>query len=157
MTDPAPHSRTLADIAEKMRDIDFAMLSTRTVGGAIGARPMSNNRDVDYDGDSYYFAYDDALMVSDIQAEPRVGLSFQSKSGLFHIRPFFIAVEGKAALIHDKDRFAEHWTKSLDRWFPEGIDTPGLIMIRVHAERIHYWDGEDEGEVRLPASATTAY
>ena len=49
--------------------------------------------------------------------------------------------------------FAEHWDKSLDRWFEQGVDTPGLAMIEVEAKRIHYWDGEDEGEVRLPARA----
>lgn len=43
---------SLADISKKMRDIDVAMLSTHTDGGAIAGRPMSNNREVDYDGDS---------------------------------------------------------------------------------------------------------
>jgi general stress protein 26 len=136
-------------LAEKMRDIDFTMLATHTAGGAIGARPMSNNRQVDYDGDSYYFAYEDALMIADIQADPRVSLSFQGKSGLLHMRPFFVAVEGEAELIREKTRFAEHWTKGLDRWFPQGIDTPRLVMIHVHADRVHYWDGEDEGEISL--------
>ena len=145
--------RTLADLAEKMRDIDFTMLSTLTAGGAIGARPMSNNRQVDYDGDSYYFTDEDTLMVADIQADRHVGLSFQGKSGLLHAKPFFVAIEGNAELVRDKGRFAEHWTKDLNRWFPEGIDTPRLVMIHVHAERVHYWDGEDEGEVRVPASA----
>ena len=145
--------RTLADLAEKMRDIDFTMLSTLTAGGAIGARPMSNNRQVDYDGDSYYFTDEDTLMVADIQADRHVGLSFQGKSGLLHAKPFFVAIEGNAELVRDKGRFAEHWTKDLDRWFPEGIDTPRLVMIHVHAERVHYWDGENEGEVRVSTSA----
>ena len=46
---------TLEDISEKLRDIDFAMLMTHTETGEIAGRPMSNNRDVEYDGDSYYF------------------------------------------------------------------------------------------------------
>ena len=37
----------------------------------------------------------------------------------------------------------------LDVWFEDGIDTPGLVMIHVRAERIHYWDGKDDGEVIL--------
>jgi general stress protein 26 len=65
----------------------------------------------------------------------------------------FIHVEGEANLIRDKGRFAEHWQDSLDRWFPQGIDTPGMVMIEVLAKRIHYWDGKEEGEVRLPAAA----
>ena len=42
------------------------------------------------------------------------------------MKPFFITVEGRAELIHDKNRFAEHWTKDLDAWFKDGVDTPGL-------------------------------
>ena len=142
-------TKTLSDIAERMRDIDFAMLSTHTDGGAIGARPMSNNRDVDYDGDSWFFSSEDTRMVSDIQADPRVGLSYQGKAGLLGMRPFFIAIEGRATLIRDKAAFAEHWTKDLERWFEQGVDTPALAMIHVRASRIHYWDGEDEGELRV--------
>lgn len=63
--------------------------------------------------------------------------------------PIFIAMEGKASLIHDKAQFAAHWHKALDRWFEQGVDTPGLVMIRVNSKRIHYWDGMDSGEVVL--------
>ena len=141
--------RTLAELAKKMKDIDFAMLSTHADGGRIGSRPMSNNRDVDYDGDSYYFTTDDTLMVKDIEREPKVGLSFQGSSGLLHQRPLFVAIEGRADLIRDKSLFQAHWTRDLDRWFKQGVDTPGLVMIKVHAQRAHYWDGEDEGEIGL--------
>lgn len=140
---------TLATLAERMKDIDFAMLSTRSEGGQIGARPMSNNRDVTYDGDSYYFTTDDTLMVKDIARDPQVGLSFQGKAGLLRQRPLFIAIEGRADLIRDRSLFEAHWNSDLQRWFKDGPDTPGLVLIKVHAERAHYWDGEEEGEVAL--------
>ena len=139
----------LAEISEKMRDIDFAVLSTRTEGGAIAGRPMSNNRDVEFDGDSYFFTCDYTRTVSDIGRDPNVGLTYQAKSGMLGMKPFFITVEGRAELIKDKGRFAEHWTKDLDAWFKEGIDTPGLTLIKVAAQRLHYWDGFDEGEIAL--------
>lgn len=140
---------TLSDISEKMRDIDFAVLSTRTEGGAIAGRPMSNNRQVEFDGDSYFFTCDDTRTVADIRRDPNVGLGFQSKSGMLGMKPFFITVEGRAELIEDKGRFAEHWTKDLGAWFKDGIDTPGLTLIKVVAERLHYWDGFEEGEIAL--------
>ncbi len=143
----------LSDIAEKMRDIDFAMLSTRTEGGAVAARPMSNNRDVEFDGDSYFFTCDDTRTVQDIRRDPNVGLGYQSKSGMLGMKPFFITVEGRAELIQDKARFAKHWTKDLDAWFKDGIDTPGLTLIKVAAQRLHYWDGFDEGEIALKERA----
>ena len=148
MADPS-----LADLAKKMRDIDFAILSTRTEGGAVAGRPMSNNKQVDFDGDAFFFTCDDTRTVADIERDPRVGLGYQGKSGALGFKPFFITVEGRAELIRDKARFAEHWTKDLDRWFEQGIDTPGLVLVKVGAERLHYWDGFDEGEVKLSARA----
>ncbi|MEA3061306.1 MAG: hypothetical protein QOJ94_1087 [Sphingomonadales bacterium] len=145
--------KRLAELAEKMKDIDFAILSTRTEGGAIAARPMSNNREVEYDGDAFFFACEETRTVADIERDPRVGLAYQGKSGMLGMRPFFLTVEGRAELIRDKAAFAEHWTRDLDRWFERGTGTPGLILIRVSAERLHYWDGGEEGEIALRQAA----
>ena len=68
----------------------------------------------------------------------------------------FTAVQGHATLIHDKSSFAEHWVSSLDRWFPEGIDAVSMILIKVHAARIRYRDGEDNGEIPLRAPGLRA-
>jgi general stress protein 26 len=146
---------TLGDISEKMRDIDFAMLSTRTSAGAIAARPMSNNRQVEYDGDNFFFTLQETGAVRDITGDPNVGLSFQGKSGALGMKPFFVTVEGRAELIRDKDQFAYHWTHDLDEWFSEGVDTPGLVLIKVHADRLHYWDGYRDGEIDLAAGTRT--
>jgi general stress protein 26 len=149
-------SKTLADISEAMKDIDFCMLVSRAADGSIGGRPMSNNRNVEYQGTSRFFTFDDTRMTQDISRDASVGLTYQGKAGLLGVvgKPgLFIHVEGEARLVKDKAEFAAHWDKSLDRWFEHGIDTPGLTLIEVAARRIHYWDGEDEGEVRLPAPA----
>lgn len=139
--------RTIGDLAKAMGKIDFAMLTTRTEGGQLATRPMSNNSDVEWDGDSYYFTYDDTRTVSDIERNPHVALSFQGRAGILGAPPLFVAVEGEAGIIRDKATFADHWTSDLERWFPDGIDTPGMALIKVAAVRIHYWDGEEEGEV----------
>lgn len=142
---------TLEQISEKMRDIDIAVLTTRTAGGALAGRPMSNNRDVEFDGDAFFFTLDDTETVRDIEADPNVGLSYRASSGMLHMKPFYVTVSGKAELIREKRAFNEHWTKDLDRWFEQGVDTPGLTLIKVHADRLHYWDGYDQGEVALGA------
>ena len=140
---------TLEDVAEKMRDIDFAMLSTRTDGGAIAARPMSNNRDVEYDGDSWFFALEDTRTAQDIFAEPSIGLAMQGAKGLLGKPPLFLSIEAQAEIVRDKAVFEEHWQDELERWFEQGVDTPGLVLIKAHASRIHYWTGEDDGEIRV--------
>lgn len=144
--------KTLAGISEAMRDIDFCTLATHSGDGSISARPMSNNRNVEFDGDSRFFTYDDRLMVRDIEQDPNVGVTYLGSAGVMGIvgKPgMFIHVEGRAKLVRDRASFAEHWDKELDRWFPQGPDTPGAIMIEVTAHRIHFWDGEQEGEVAL--------
>lgn len=72
------------------------------------------------------------------------------------MRPFFLAIEGRAELIRDPGQFEAHWTKELERWWPEGPDTPGIVLIKVHGERAHYWDGMDEGELVLEKGALVA-
>ena len=146
----------LGEISEKMRDMDFTVLTTRSEGGALAGRPMSNNRQVEFDGDSYFFTCADTRTVADIERDPKVGLAYQGKSGMLGMKPFFLTVEGQAELIRDKARFAEHWTKDMEVWFKQGIDTPGLTLIKVHAERLHYWDGFDEGELDLTQSKALA-
>jgi general stress protein 26 len=140
---------TLQDIAKKMSGIDIAILSTHSENGQIANRPMSNNGDVDYSGDSYYFTYNESLTVTDIGRDPKVALGFAGKSGIFVSNGLYIAVEGNAELIRDKAQFKAHWTSDLDKWFENGVDTPNLVLIKVHATRIKYWDGQDEGELKL--------
>ncbi|MGX1169926.1 general stress protein 26 [Bradyrhizobium sp. USDA 372] len=133
---------SLAEIAKDMAGIDIAILSTHTENGEIANRPMSNNGDVAYDGTSYYFTY------SDIQRNPKVALGFSSEAGLFS-KGTYVAVEGTAELIWDKAAFQQHWTSDLDRWFDDGVDTPGIVLIKVKANRVTYWKGREEGEVEL--------
>ncbi len=146
MTDKTP-DKPLSRITKAMKDIDFVMLGTHAEGGAIGGRPMSNNREVDYDGDSYYFTWEDCRMVDDIKRDPQVALSLQGKKSLLGAPGIFIAVEGTADIVRDKAQFEKHWSKDLERWFEQGIDTEGLVMLHVRATRIAYWDGEDEGDI----------
>lgn len=149
-------TKTLAELAGIMKQIDFTMLSTHTDGGAIAARPMSNNGDVEYDGDNWFFACDDTRLFDDIAANPNVGLGFQGKAGLLGMRPLFVHIEGRAELIKDKAQFEAHWTRTMSLWFKDGVDTPGLTLIKVHGIRAHYWDGEDQGDLVLDAAAVAA-
>ncbi len=137
-------TKTLSDLSDNMRAIDIAMLFTHSDGGTMAGRPMSNNGEVDYDGNSFYFTYEKFRSVAEIEQNPRVSLGFTGSDPSFHV-----AVEGEAILIRDKSAFKAHWTKGLDRWFKDGVDTEGMVLIKVVARRVHYWQGEEDGEVEL--------
>jgi general stress protein 26 len=138
---------TQQDVASKLSDIDFAMLSTHAADGSIASRPMSNNGDVEYDGDNYFFAFENTHLVDEVKRDNKIGVTFTGAKSLLGKPPVFIAIEATADLIRDKQMFKKHWAKDLDRWASQGVDTPGLVLIKAHAQRIHYWDGEEHGEV----------
>ncbi|NML64640.1 pyridoxamine 5'-phosphate oxidase family protein [Hymenobacter sp. RP-2-7] len=135
--------KTLKEIAAKMANLDIALLTTRTSRGQLTSRPMSNNGDVEYDGNSYYFTFEKSRTVQDITEDAHVNLGFSGAKGLY------ISITGAASLIRQKAILQQHWVPSLNQWFPEGVDTPGVVLVHVKAQRIKYWQGEDEGELHI--------
>jgi general stress protein 26 len=111
---------------------------------------MSNNRDVEYKGESHYFTWGTSQLIRDIERDPHVSLVFQGKKSVLGKPGIYINVEGTAKVVRSKSAFHEHWNPDLDRWFPEGIDTNGLVMISVQARRVDYWEGREEGQIKVP-------
>ncbi|PCK79074.1 pyridoxamine 5'-phosphate oxidase family protein [Rhizobium sophoriradicis] len=146
-------SMTLEDLSSHLKKIDFCMFSTNAGTGRISSRPMSNNGDVEYDGDSWFFSYAETWKIAEIESNKDVSLTFTAPPSLLGKPGIFIAIEGVASLVQERAALEEHWVADLKRWFPEGIDTPGIMLIKVSASSIQYWDGEDNGEVTLAGSS----
>ena len=138
---------TIKELAEKMKGIDFSMLSTVKDNG-VTSRPMSNNGDVDYDGDAWFFTYEDSDKVREIQASDWVSTAYQGKSK-GKMPGSFISVEGNAEIFTDKAELKKHWYDGLNQWFPDGLETEGVAMIKVHAKHVRWWDGEEDGEIAV--------
>ena len=114
-----------------------------TKRGGFNSRPMSNNRDVNYKGDSYFFTYEKSGKIKELEANQNVSLIFEGKSDLY------LSVTGKAKLIRDRESFMEHWVDSLNQWFEDGVDTKGMVLIHVKGTKIKYWQREKERQVSL--------
>ena len=84
-----------------------------------------------------------------ISNDPRVSLALSAPPSLLGKPGIFVVIDGKATVIKDKSEFEKHWVPDLERWLTEGTETPGLILIKVHAGRIEYWDGEDNEVIRV--------
>ena len=131
---------SLKTIAKKMKDLDMCMLITQDGKNRYHSRPMSNNGEVEYDGTSWFFTYKTSRKVKQVQANKKVCLIFQTKDALF------IECSGNAEIVTDKSIMAEKWVDSINEWFPKGINTPGVCLLKVVAKRVHYWDKGDEAE-----------
>lgn len=133
---------SLSTIAAKMKKLDFCMMITQDGRGVYHSRPMSNNGKVEYDGNAWFFTYLKSKKVKQITANPKVSLIYQDGKMLF------IETYGKAYVIKDKQVMQDYWVKDLNRWFPQGIDTPGICLLKIAAIRVQFWDKEEEGEYK---------
>lgn len=144
--------KTLAEIADTIRDIDFCQFATKTDNGQIAARPMSNNTQVDYNGDHWFFSKDTSRTCSDIQRDPAVTLTYHGSAGVLGVvgKPGpMVVIQGSAEVVRDKEVFRAHWVPELEFWFENGIDDPQMVMFRVRASRINFWDGMETEEIEV--------
>ena len=141
----APHdTASLKKVADMMRDLDFCMLTTHADNGQLRSRPMSNNGEVEFDGDVWFFSGADTRKVADIETEARVELSY-ADTQTFR----FVSMSGTATIVRDVDKKRELWIDDLARWFKDGPESEDVVLIKVTPSVVAYWQGEDEGEIAL--------
>jgi len=133
-------------LAKMMRGIDLCMLTTHGPRGALHTRPMSNNGEVEFDGDAWFFTSRKTRKVREIQANGRVSLSYV---GGPKAKPVWIAVTGTARIVDDEEMKAELWVDELDHWFDGGPEDPSIVLIHVKATSAAWWSAKDQGEIKL--------
>ena len=125
-------------VAELIREIDTGMLVTKRADTLRG-RPMSNNGKVEYDGDSWFFAFKDSGLVEQIDADPTVALAYTATE-----RGTWVSIEGAAEVVEDDRMKRELWDDELRQWFEQGPDDDNVVLVKVHAERVLAWaEGEE--------------
>jgi general stress protein 26 len=100
---------------------------------------MSNNGNVEFDGDSWFFSARESRKVGAINDDPRVELAYVATE-----RGTWVSIEGHAQVVEDDDRKRELWQDELETWFPGGPEDDGVVLLKVNAGRVHAWtqDGE---------------
>ena len=137
-------SSTIKRVAKLMRDLDFCMLTTRTKRGGLRARPMSNNREVEFDGDVWFFAETDSRKVREIEDQPSVHLSYID---LHDWR--FVSMIGRARIVRDAEKKQKLWIQDLEQWFEDGPESDAIVLIKVTPSVVSYWTKKDAGELKM--------
>ena len=132
----------LAAVAQLMRDLDICMLSTTGPGG-VATRPMSNNGQVEYDGDTWFFARRDSAKIREIEAVPSVGIGYVASE-----RATWIAIEADAEVVYDPAEKRARWFEDLGRWFENGPEDPEVVLIRASATRIRAWGRDGDVDIQ---------
>ncbi|MBZ6370963.1 MAG: pyridoxamine 5'-phosphate oxidase family protein [Microbacterium hominis] len=123
-----------ARVKELVEDIDFTMLTTADADGHLVSRPMST-REMDENGDIWFFTSDDTKKVDEVEADHDVGLSYLDAKGMR-----FVSVAGTARVVHDSAKMEQLYTSSLDIWFEDGLDTPGIALLKVTPRETEFWE-----------------
>lgn len=131
-------------ISSLMRDLDLCMLTTRASDGTLHSRPMSNNGEVEFGGDVWFFADRRSRKVREIRQDPRVSVSYSAPE-----RGVWLALEGKASVVTDIEKKKELWLKELERWFQSGPEDDSVVLIKVSADRAEHWGKAGDGVVEL--------
>jgi general stress protein 26 len=139
-------SKQVAQLATLMRGIDFCMMTTHGTDNVMRSRPMSNNGEVEFDGDAWFFTSRDSRKVAEIESDSRVELSYV---GGTKRAPIWISLAGTAEILDDNDLKEELWLDELEQWFDNGPDDPEVVLIHVKAEQAAWWTYEDQGELKL--------
>ncbi|UFN42635.1 pyridoxamine 5'-phosphate oxidase family protein [Nocardioides okcheonensis] len=144
------HDEGAAKVAELVDDARICMMTTMTSDGRHVSRPMGL-QEAEFDGDLWFFTYDDSDKARQIAEHDQVNVGFSDQK-----QSAWTSVSGRAEVVHDRQKAEELWSPMLKAWFPDGLETPGLALIKVHADSAEYWESSSSKVVRLIGLARAA-
>ncbi|MBM2615194.1 pyridoxamine 5'-phosphate oxidase family protein [Actinoplanes sp. LDG1-06] len=139
MTDTEQERRD--KVKQMVADARICMLTTMTSDGRHVSRPMAV-QDIEFDGDLWFFAYADSDLVEQIAVHPQVNVSFSDSK-----QHNWISIAGEAVRKEDPAKAKELWNPLLKAWFPDGLETPDLTLVKVHADTAEYWEAAHSSKV----------
>lgn len=128
-------------LIELLKRSDFCMLTTISSNGTLVSRPLSTQK-ADFDGDLWYLIYDNSQKAKEISANPKVNVTFSAKN-------YWISISGTAKIIQNKTKAKELWSPFHKAWFPDGLETEHLAVLKVTADTAEYWDSPANPAVQL--------
>lgn len=123
-------------------DIEVAMLTTID-GGSLRSRPMQT-QDFEFDGDLWFFTSSKTHKAEEIERDNRVNVSYAAPGS-----NSYVSISGTAEIVRDRAKIDEYWNDILKAWFPEGKDSPDLVLLKVAVEQAEYWDSPSSTIVQL--------
>lgn len=127
-------TRQWSELLDKIRHIRFAMLTTENEEGFLHSRPMGT-LDASESGALWFFTGRSTLKAREIERHARVNLSYIGGD-----KETFVSIAGEARLVEDAAKAKAMWNPLMKAWFPQGLDDPDLVLMRVDVDEAEYWD-----------------
>jgi len=135
----------LKKIIEAMK---FCMMTTVDENGKMHSRPMGICGEMESCGGSLgnkcecvvsFFTYADSCKIDQMRTHGnQTNLAFSDPSN--HT---FVSITGTGKLTSDRTELEKRWTPAMKAWFPNGLEEPGLAMLKVTVDQCEYWDAHE--------------
>jgi general stress protein 26 len=127
MTDTSDQKK----LVELLDDMPIAMMTTF---GTQGPRSLPMARqEVEPSAELWFITARDTEHVRAIATEPRVALTFSSRSA-------WVALGGRATVVDDQAKLEQLWNTFAEAWLPGGPKDDNATLIRVDVDHGEYWD-----------------
>ena len=136
----------LHKLAELIEDSRIVMMTTLDEDDRLVSRPMSALK-MDTDGALWFFTSVDSSKVQQID---RVNLSFSDEGD-----SIYVSVAGHGVISDDRVLMRELWSAFMKPWFPDGVESPDLALLKVTPQTVEYWDSTHNKMVRMFAIAAS--
>ncbi len=131
-------------IVEIAKDINIAMFTTMDDQGALRSRPMSCVKVEEASATCWFFTNEYSEKVDELKNENDINLSFSNPA-----KQDFISLSGEVELITDRQKMEELWSPIIKAWFPEGLDSDRLALLKFTPTKGEYWDGSSSKIIQL--------
>ncbi|HYF59318.1 MAG TPA: pyridoxamine 5'-phosphate oxidase family protein [Burkholderiaceae bacterium] len=143
----AQSEKRYEDIVKTVEKIGIAMMTTHEDDGTLSSRPMAVMR-VDDDGSVWFFTKDGTHKLEHLR---HVNLGFADRDDAD-----YVSMSGSGEVVRDRDTIRALWSPMAKPWFPDGVDDPTLVALRVRANSIEWWDSNSSRMLRLLGMAGAA-
>jgi len=128
------NEKNIALLKEMIEEVRICMFTTLSDKDEFSSRPMGTAK-VEDDGTIWFFTNEFSLKTKEISKENQVTLGYSDPSN-----NTYISVNGKAELVDDQVRKEAYFSTPIKAWFPDGVEDPRLILIKVDPIAAEYWD-----------------
>jgi len=121
-------------IAELVKGIHIAMMTTEAIDGTMSSRPMAV-QDKPFDGTLWFLTRSTSEKIGEIEQDRHVLLTFAEPSD-----SKYLALKGRASASQDRTKIKELWNPMYKAWFPKGEDDPEIAVLKVTVTDGDYWE-----------------
>jgi len=117
-----------------LEDEDLCMLTTSD----LNSRPMQLQQHDPVNNCLWFFASKDSKLALAIQENSSVNAAFSSESN-----SRYLSMKGTAAVVVDREKIDELWSRLIEVWYPLGKADPNLCLVRIDIKSVEAWMGPE--------------